>query len=88
MHDNLVPALIALAQDNMSLHSDMKSFHAAALVSKGSKVISYGVNTPRSYLKGRSAFTTHAEEAALYALFNKRMRWKGKWLIKGAQMAR
>ena len=86
MHDNLVQALIMLAQDNMARYSDMKSYHAAALVSKGNKVIAYGVNTPRSYLNGRSAFTTHAEEAALYSLFNKRMRHNKKygWQLKVA----
>lgn len=73
--DGLVNRLVERAQANMKACGDMKSYHAAAVVSKGSKVLSYGINHPRTYVRGRVGLTVHAEEDALLDLYVRYLRW-------------
>ena len=43
----LLNRLREVARENMALNDGMHSYHAAALVGKGNKVLAYGVNSPR-----------------------------------------
>jgi hypothetical protein len=80
-HDNIVNTLIGLARDNMATNTELKSYHAAALVRKGCKAMTFGVNSPRTYIKGRTSMSMHAEEAALYALYGRHLTWRGRWFL-------
>lgn len=82
----LMTRLHALAMDNMKTNPDMKSYHAAALV-KGKKVLAYGVNVPRGYVRGKSCLTMHAEQQAILNYYHKlSVRWTPRgWRIKGEE---
>lgn len=80
-YDNIVSKLVALAEDNQKQNPDMKSYHAAAIIRNGSKVISCAVNHPRSYVKGKSGYTMHAEAAVIHSVFGRDLYWKGRWIL-------
>lgn len=81
----LMMRLQALAKNNMQTYPEMKSYHAAALIGKGNKVLAYGVNIPRGYVRGKSCSTVHAEQQAILNFYhNLAVRWTHRgWRIKG-----
>ena len=71
------------AHDNMIANDGMHSYHAAALIGKGSKVLAYGVNIPRGYVRGKPGFTFHAEQQAILNFYHSiPVRWsRGDWRV-------
>ncbi len=71
------------ALENMTTNDGMHSYHAAALVGKGNKVLAYGVNTPRGYVRGKPGFTFHAEQRAILNFYHTiPIRWaRGDWRV-------
>lgn len=82
MKENLIDRLVYLAAENAAKHPEMKSFHAAAAIRNGGKVMCYAVNQPRTYVGGKTCYTIHAEEAVVRLVLGRNLQWAGnKWML-------
>lgn len=82
MKQNLLDRLASLASESLAKYPDMKSYHAAAALRNGGKVLCYSVNQPRTYCHGKVCFSVHAEEAVVRLILGKNLKWYGnKWML-------